>query len=28
MGLAKEHGSGDLLADLVRFLETYFGRAG
>ena len=28
MGLAKEPGSGDLLADLVRFLETYFGRAG
>ncbi len=25
--LAKEPGSGDLLADLVRFLETYFGRA-
>jgi hypothetical protein len=28
MRLAKEPGSGDLLADLVRFLETYFGRAG
>jgi hypothetical protein len=28
MGLAKEPGSGDLVADLVRFLETYFGRAG
>jgi hypothetical protein len=28
MGLAKEPGSGDLLGDLVRFLETYFGRAG
>ena len=27
MGLAKEPGSGDLLPDLVRFLETYFGRA-
>jgi hypothetical protein len=25
--LAKEPGSGDLLADLARFLETYFGRA-
>src|SRR5204863_2868411 len=28
MGLAKEPGSGGLLADLVRFLESYFGRAG
>jgi hypothetical protein len=28
MALAKEPGSSDLLADLARFLETYFGRAG
>jgi hypothetical protein len=28
MGLAKEPGSEDLMANLVRFLETYFGRAG
>jgi hypothetical protein len=27
MRLAKEPGSGDLLTDLVPFLETYFGRA-
>ena len=26
--LAEEPGSGDLLANLVRFLKTYFGRAG
>ena len=25
--LAEEPGSGDLLPDLVRFLDTYFGRA-